>query len=232
MDNGLENERTEEVASGSPSFRRENSDDGRFLFYVAGGSSGTIHRFDTETEGDVAINLVGESEIVNVSADGSHVYFMSEAQLDGSKGTPGEPNMYLWAGGSVKYIATVLPSDLVETSSPGFATNGPALTTWTQAMSPEASFVSGPGLDSSRTTPDGGVLVFESRAQLTPYDNEEASKGACGDAEIAGEGCTEIYRYKELGRSLVHLLRHRRSACDGRCPPTGFEGDAAMGRHP
>jgi len=49
------------------------SNDGRFLFYVTPGENGTIHRVDTEAETDVEINPVGEGQIVNVSADGSHV---------------------------------------------------------------------------------------------------------------------------------------------------------------
>ena len=102
---------TEQVAPGNPAFAGF-SDDGQYLFYVAGGDNGTIHRFDTTTKADVEVNPVGEGEVVNVSADGSHVYFISKQQLDGSKGTAGEPNMYVWSGGSPEYVTTVVPSDL------------------------------------------------------------------------------------------------------------------------
>ncbi len=140
------------------------SDDGRYLFYVAGGN---IHRFDTETEADVQLNSSGDGEMVNVAADGSHVYFVSKQQLDGSEGTAGKPNLYVWSGGAVQYIATVEQGDLEGTT---------ALTAWVKAVSPEG----GLGLASSRLNADGSVVVFESQAQLTSYANA---------------GHTEIYRY-------------------------------------
>src|SRR5206468_2809608 len=94
--------------------------------------------------------------------------------------------MYVWSGGSPTFIATVLPSDLVKTSSDPEDAAG--LTAWTTGVvdaSPTAessAAISGPGHESSRTTPDGTVIAFESKAQLTPYDNA---------------GHTEIYRYED-----------------------------------
>jgi len=183
-DNGRAGERTEEVAGGDPAFAGLSTD-GRYLFYVTGGAKGTIHRFDTTNEADAEVNPVGEGEIVNVSADGSHVYFISEQQLDGAKGTVGEPNMYVWSGASAEYVTTVLPSDLVSTSGEGFG--AASLTAWTESASPNEG-ARGPGFDSSRSTPDGAVLIFESRAQLTPYDNA---------------GHTEIYRYDRDTKKLL-----------------------------
>jgi len=215
-DNGSEDERTEEVASGMPLFAGI-SDNGDYLFYVTGGSNGTIHRFNTVTEADIEINPVGAAEVVNVSADGSHIYFISAQQLDGVQGVAGEPNMYVWSGGSPEYVATVLPSDLVRTS--GELQGFPALTTWTTYVtnpSPAQTEAQGPGADASRTTPSGSFLVFESRAQLTSYDN--ASPTDCGswtepgpdnklgtpDDEVMNpEGrCTEIYRYDNESHDL------------------------------
>jgi hypothetical protein len=163
------------------------SDDGAYLFYVA---AGNIHRFDTTTEQDDQVNSSGDAEVVNVSADGSHVYFISKSQLDGTKGTAGQPNMYVWSGGEPEYVETVAPSDLVKTS--GTHAGYPALTTWIEwVVTPNrvknADGV-GPGASSTRTTPDGSVLVFESRAQLTSYDND---------------GHTEIYRYDDASGSLI-----------------------------
>jgi WD40-like Beta Propeller Repeat len=135
------------------------SSDGRYLFYVSGGD---IHRFDTETEIDEEINASGDGQMVNVSADGSHVYFISEQQLDGASGSSGQPNLYVWTGGAPHYIATVSPSDLLD------------IATWTEVAE------SGPGVDQTRTTPDGSAIIFRSGAQLTPYDNA---------------GHREIYRY-------------------------------------
>jgi hypothetical protein len=139
------------------------SSDGRYLFYVSGGD---IHRFDTGTGINDAINTSGDGQMVNVSADGSHVYFISEQQLDGANGSTGQPNLYVWTGSSPQYIATVSSNDL------------PGIATWTDAVAPQG--FSGPGVDHSRTTPDGAVIIFRSEAQLTPYDND---------------GHREIYRF-------------------------------------
>jgi hypothetical protein len=158
------------------------SDDGRYLFYVAGGN---IHRFDTSTEEDDQVNSSGDGQVMNVSADGSHVYFISPSQLDGVKGTAGQPNVYVWSGGLPEYVATVAPSDLMQTSGDGGEV--PALARWTSFVT-NPNGENGPAASSTRTTPDGTVLVFESRAQLTPYDND---------------GHTAIYRYDDGDKSLA-----------------------------
>jgi hypothetical protein len=180
----LDNQETKEVAAGAPIFAGL-SEHGDFLFYVVpagAGEAGTIHRFDTATETDLEIDPGDEGQIVNVSGDGSHVYFISKAQLDGSKGAAGQPNLYVWSGGSPEYVTTVAPSDLDHTSGTGSGV--PALANWTGWVtnSTKSTPGPGPGADSSRTTPDGEVLVFESRAQLTSYENK---------------GHTEIYRFAD-----------------------------------
>jgi hypothetical protein len=186
----VDNAKTEEVASGEATYAGI-SDDGVYLFYV---SAGTIHRFDTDSETDLPVNPSGEGQIVNVSADGSHVYFISKSEING-EGIVGEPNMFVWSGGSPEYVTTVAPSDLERTSG---SLNGlPALTNWTGwvANQPPEGFQQGPGADSSRSTADGDVLVFESKAQLTPYVNAER---------------TEIYRYVDStgGLSCVSCNPH------------------------
>jgi len=184
----LDNEETLEVTS-DPSTFAGLSDDGHYVFYLseATGEAGTIHRFDTSTEADVEVNTSGDGEIVNVSGDGSHVYFISPSQLDGGNGVAGQPNLYLWSGATREYIATVAPSDLEKTS--GKVTGTPALTHWTGwvANQPNGGFFQGPGNESSRLTPDGSVLVFESRKQLDAYDND---------------GHTEIYRFDDETKSI------------------------------
>jgi hypothetical protein len=142
------------VDTGKPTFAGL-SDDGRYLFYV---ETGNIHRFDTVTAEDDQVNTSEDGEIANVSSDGSHVYFVSESQLDGLKGTAGQPNMYVWSG-SVPDL--VVPAGTIEY---------------------------GPGASSTRTTPDGQVLVFESHAQLTAYNND---------------GHKTIYRFDDSDKSLL-----------------------------
>jgi len=197
INNGEEGEETVKAAEGEPVYGGL-SDDGRYLFYVAGGEKGIIHRFDTITKADVEVNPTAAAEMVNVSADGSHVYFIAEEEI-GGQGKAGKPNLYVWSG-ALKYVATVAVSDLERTSgvingqcsnygaTSSFACGIPALTRWTNyAVTPPSEYEPGPGADSSRSTPDGQALLFESRAQLTSYDNA---------------GHTEIYLFNEASESL------------------------------
>ncbi|HET9593255.1 MAG TPA: hypothetical protein VFP17_10095, partial [Solirubrobacterales bacterium] len=183
----INNEETKKVTEGAPTFAGLSAD-GRYLFYVV---AGNINRFDTGSGISQSINSSGDAQVVNVSRDGSHVYFLSESQLDGSEGTSGEPNLYVWDGQSVKYIATVLPSDRESTSGEGPHQAG--LARWTSwAVNPDRDMAGaggrGPGADSSRTTPDGSVIAFESRASLTSFANA---------------GHTEVYRYDDTSGDLL-----------------------------
>lgn len=175
----IENAETKKVTEESSTYAGL-SRDGHYLFYVV---AGNVFRFDTATGSDQQLNSGGDALVTNISADGSHVYFISESQLDGSKGVAGQPNMYLWKGGLPEYIATVAPSDLESTLSGSIGY--PALGNWPLVTAP--SGIRGPGTDSSRTTPDGQVIVFESRARLTTYDNAAR---------------TEVYRYDDADKSL------------------------------
>jgi hypothetical protein len=175
------------------------SQEGAYLFYVSGGN---IYRFNVATGDVTQVNASGDAQVVNISADGSHVYFISPSLLDGVEGAAGQPNMYVWtpADGLAKYIATVVSSDLERTS--GEASGYPALTNWTSwAVTPNWSKSAGPGGNSSRTTPDGSVLVFESRAQLTMQETD---------------GHTAIYRYDASDGSLLCVSCNPSSA-----PSTG-----------
>lgn len=165
-DNGIVGaERTEEAAVGNPTFAGF-SDDGRYLLYVAGGD---IYRFDTTGGGALPITATGDARVANLSADGSHVYFISESQI-GGQGISMEPNLYVWSAGTSKYIKTLVASDVL------------VLGNWTQAVASSPDGGVGPGVNSTRTTPDGRVLLFASAARLLPYDNA---------------GRVELYRYSE-----------------------------------
>lgn len=134
------------------------------VFYV---SSGNIYSFNTTSGQTDQVNTTEDAEVVNISPDGSHVFFISATALPETKAQPGLPNLYVWdeEGSTTRFIGTVSPADLE---------GRPALNTWTtRALTPEKFSGQGPGADSSRVTPDGSVLVFESRAKLTPYENQE-----------------------------------------------------------
>jgi hypothetical protein len=171
VDVGLPSAKTIAVAGGTPVFAGL-SDNGRYLFYVV---SGAIHRLDTETGADQQVGATADAKVVSVSADGSHVYFISEQEIAG-KGVAGQPNLYVWSGGTPDHVATLLPGDV------------PPLTNWTTLVLGNGGVGEyGLGASAARTTPDGNAFVFEAQASLTSYDNS---------------GHTQIYRFTDVDDRL------------------------------
>jgi hypothetical protein len=165
------------------------SADGEKIFYIDAvsfqpGAPGNIIQFNVATKETKQLNTSGDAEVVNISADGSHVYFISRSELTPGA-VAGQPNLYVWdeASEETRLVAIVSEGDLTE------AAGLPALNTWTnQVMTPvSGGGAHGPGNNSSRTTPDGRVFVFESRGQLTPYPTN---------------GHREIYRYDARPETL------------------------------
>jgi hypothetical protein len=156
------------------------SRDGSRLFYLAGGD---IFAFDTATKTTAQIGSGGESTLVNISADGSRVYFASPKQLDGSKGTPGQPNLYLWDGSSPRFIATLDAADLEgEVNLGNWVTSG--------ALGPKGPAAHhGSAADPSRSTADGRVLLFQSHAPLSGFRSEGHSEVYRYDASTGGLAC-------------------------------------------
>lgn len=152
---------------------------------------GGIVAFDTAT-GESDSIAGSESVLVNVSADGSHVYFISPKKLDGKLGQTGKDNLYAWDGSTVHFIATVEPADVSgeEGNAGGAMVEGLGL--WvTDAVGPSPGPYSGPAADPSRSTPDGTAFVFESRAPLTAYPNAGHSEIYRFDSSApAGSGLT------------------------------------------
>lgn len=142
------------------------SSEGRYAFFLEGGN---LFSFDTIDESTLPITTSADVKPVNISANGSHVYFISPSLLDGAKGEAGGNNLYVWdrENESVRFIATLSEADVSEETS---------LVQWARAAGPNGEVVRDP----SRTTPDGSVLAFESSAKLTAYANE---------------GQTEVYLY-------------------------------------
>lgn len=185
----INDEVTKEVTSNFAAFGGL-ANEGEDVFYV---SAGNIYRFSIDTGVTQQVNeppggaVLAESELVNVSADGSHVYFLSPSALSGADAAPGVPNLYVWGDDTIKFVATVSPADLA--SFPKQTEAGdvlPALNRWAWSVSPLSGH--GPGGESSRTTPTGRVLLFESRAQLTDYPTG---------------GHNEVYRYDNLTGALT-----------------------------
>jgi hypothetical protein len=203
-----------EIAA-SPNTFAGLSRDGTRVFYAAaasGDAPATLRACDLEAAGPCSasparVEIAANSIFLNVSADGSKVFFSSKdaipgttANENGETALPGERNLYEWdwTTKATSFIARLHPDDFVLA---GFgAIPGMNLARWTAAVNPGGS---GPAHSPARSTPDGGVLVFQSHAQLTSYDNE-----------AGGKRHGEIYRYEPAAAPGGRLL------CVS-CDPTG-----------
>lgn len=184
----IENAETVKVTDGPATFAGVSADGSR-VFYVQGGD---IFAFEVSTESAIPVGSGGKSTPVNVSADGSRVYFVSplvltgtEANGQGEKALAGAENIYLWDGpsGAVRFVAKVEEEDVIGETPPPGGSNAllGGLGMWTDnAVNPSQDRFLGPANDPSRTSADGGIFLFESRAKLTGYENQ---------------GRSEIYRY-------------------------------------
>jgi predicted heme/steroid binding protein len=173
------------------------SSSGETIYYLIdeqvffGGTSGRLYEYDVNSQQSRQVTSAPDVQVVNVSEDGSHVYFVSGEQLDGSMGTPGAANLYVWDGNSTTFVAELAPEDIGQNLGGKSLINWPLVVTAAQ----QATLV-GPGVDPSRTTADGSVFVFEAQSNLTSYDSE---------------GHTEIYRYS-TGSGEISCIS---------CDPTG-----------
>jgi hypothetical protein len=162
------------------------SEGGSRIFYL---EAGKLYRFDAEDGGVTPFTPTGSVVPVNVSADGSSAYFVSTGVLTsaanplGVKAAGGKQNLYLSKEGAISFVGTVTERDVEGESADGRTFDGLGL--WSTAAS-TGSFADDP----SRTTPDGNVLIFQSRAALTDYDSE---------------GHVEVYLYDSSAGTLVCL---------------------------
>ncbi|HEU4706788.1 MAG TPA: hypothetical protein VFS64_06365, partial [Solirubrobacterales bacterium] len=151
---------------------------GSRIFYQEGGR---LWRFDALSDERTPFST-GAVTPVNISADGSSAYFVSTAVLttqrnpNNAKAKSGQQNLYLSREGAISFVGILTARDVE--GEPGEVEMIDGLGLWTEAIGP--SLPGRLGVDPSRTTPDGGVLLFESRAPLEGYDPE---------------GHAEIYRY-------------------------------------
>jgi hypothetical protein len=177
---------------------------------------GNLYMRDLKTEKTSTIANTGDASIANVSEDGSHVYFISRSLIDG-EGEAGKPNLGVWTkAGGAKFIATVAEADVTS----GGHNQTASINTWALAITKKGED-KGRAMSHTRSTPDGTVFAFESTAQLTSFDNTEASAADCGEADseanpIPGQPCDEVYRYDAESEELTCV-----SCGPGAGPATG-----------
>jgi hypothetical protein len=163
------------------------------VFYV---KNGNLEAFDVATGKTILFaDTAAEVIPVIVSNDGSAAYFISKSSISGSGPNPlgakpqaGGENLYRSKEGQISFVATVTTRDVVGNST---VDGGDGLGLWLGALESPAL-----GRVPARSTPDGAVFLFKSRAELTGYDSE---------------GYAEIYRYDAAAKKLSCLS----------CNPTG-----------
>jgi hypothetical protein len=193
-----DNQETYEVASGV-TFAGV-AEGGKRIFYLQGGN---LKAFDVE-EGVIDFTPSADVRVVNVASGGTAAYFVSPSVLgsepnpNGAEPQAGEENLYLSREGQVSFVGTVTERDVKGENGGIEQIEGLGL--WIPSVVEDRL-----GRDPSRTTPDGNVMLFESRADLTGYDPQ---------------GHAEVYRYDSAGEELSCLS----------CNPTGAPatGEASL----
>jgi hypothetical protein len=179
------------------------SEAGKRVFYLEGGD---LLAFDTASDEVIEFTETGDAVPVNVAPDGNRAYFVSEEEIPGSGPNPngdepqsGEQNLYRSDEGAISFVGTVTDRDVEGVTTPSNG-NFDGLGLWIEATI-SRQYAKG----ASRLTPDGGVFLFQSRANLDGYDS-----GAFA----------QIYRYDSAANSLSCLS----------CPPTKVSatGGAAL----
>lgn len=176
------NEETFEVAEEGATFAGI-AEGGKRIFYLR---EGNLFAYEIGGESNpIAFSSSGNVTPVNVADNGNAAFFASPSVLTaepnpaGALPVNGGQNLYRSEEGILDFVGTVTKRDVEGELGSTDKTEGLGL--WTTAVGP--SPFGDPGRfaeDPSRTTPDGSVLLFESRAALDGYDPE---------------GHAEIYRY-------------------------------------
>jgi len=171
----LRNTETFEVAGPGATFAGI-AEEGKRVFYV---ESGDLFAYDTEAEETIPFSESGDVTPVNVATGGTRAYFVSPSKLtsepnpSGEEAKAGAENLYLSEEGQIRFVAQVTKRD-VEGEKRADGLNG-GLGLWLEALA-----TGKPAKDSSRATPTGSTLLFESRADLTGFESG---------------GFAQIYRY-------------------------------------
>jgi hypothetical protein len=156
------------VSTGKAQFWTAASDGSRALFT----EGGNLYEFDLAKE-EASPIAGGVAGVVGASENALSIYLVSTEVLGGENAehkspTAGKPNLYLYEAGAFTFIATLSSADA------------------TAVVSQPTPVNVEPYNHSARISPDGGALAFSSTANLTGYDNTDAS---------SGEADAEVFRY-------------------------------------
>ncbi len=170
------------------------SRDGRYAIYTEGGK---LWRFDTDAmtaEELAGTGLEGEAPAVegvlgmNQSGeDAKYVYFVASNKLaentnsHGASAVAGEPNLYVYRGGTISFIATLEIGD-------------DQLGAKIFAEEQAGDWVESPGQRTAQVSPDGQHLLFQSLKPLTGYSNFDAS---------SSRNVPEVFLYGASSGSVV-----------------------------
>jgi hypothetical protein len=177
----------------------EVPDPGGFLTATPDGSKvllddGMLYDLGEEALTDLSSGAGGFEGLVGKSEDLSRIYFVdtealtspTEKNTNGESAEAGEPNLYLWEEGTLRFIADLLATDNDNSLS--------KLGVWHAA----------PGDRLAQATPDGRFLAFESRAPITGYDSTIAEgKGCFGFEKIGNPRCFEVFEYDAQEGTLI-----------------------------
>jgi sugar lactone lactonase YvrE len=165
------------------------STDGTTVFFTRDG-----HLYEYNVETKTTVDLVPSGEvlgILGVSDDGTDVYFVATSVLTGGElngqgahAEAGQPNLYLHKDGTLKFIATLSPSDN-ELYGLNYGTSATPSGDWFRTFAGRTA----------RVSPAGRYVAFVSVNPLTGYDNKDAVNPRKSDYEV--------FLYDSITSSLV-----------------------------
>ncbi|HYJ22173.1 MAG TPA: hypothetical protein VEW07_09145 [Solirubrobacterales bacterium] len=157
---------------------------------------GDLYRYQVNT--DTLTNLSAETNdaagarvlgMLGRSEDGDRVYYVASGRVLPGQGVEGRPNLYAWhddgsAAGETRFVAT-LGNSVCEprfvNDNNGFPVGGDSCN-WTSEPKGTA------GYRTSRVSPDGKRLLFQSDDSLTGYPGNGANEVYLYEAEAGGSG--------------------------------------------
>jgi hypothetical protein len=153
-----------------------------------------LYEYDFNRTGQPLVDLTADAAdeagaqvlgVLDASEDGSYVYFVARAQLPGTAGVGGEPNLYVsHEGGPPKFIATLNEADAED---------------WTQKAAMRESYV----------TPSGQYVAFTSINSLPTLS---FPVGYRNHNPITGTTEREVYEYSVPDQELICASCNRSGA--------------------